>query len=393
MALSVLVSQLAASGRLAGEPLAGRVPGLVMFGGGMLVGGLAVALVGWLAEHAWTGRARAWPSCATPAPAQARAWPVRHAPATRTARPAPAGSPAATDRAGPARPAPAASAPVPPAAAAPRQPASLRIGVLGSLTINGQAGALLPAQSQLIVSLALHPAGLSNRQLRILLGADPAHPKPTDSLRQLIARTRRALGRTEDGKAWIEHLGRGRYALNPAARVDWREFEALAADGMHQATTAPLTDALGMVRGEPFAGCYYWWLETATIESVTARIVAAAEALAELSLADRDPGAAVRAARIGLTADPSAEPLWRILMRAEHAAGNLAGVREAWSRCTGVIAEVAADGQPDPATAAVFQELTATTPASTTTTATTPASNGLRVPQTSRARSSHIFPG
>jgi DNA-binding SARP family transcriptional activator len=258
------------------------------------------------------------------------------------------------------------------------QHTSLRIGLIGPLTINGQAGALVPAQSQLIVLLALHRDGLSNTELRISLGADPAHPKPADSLRQLIARTRRALGRADDGNEWIEHLGHGRYGLHGHARVDWREFEALTAEGMTLARTGPLTDALSMVRGQPFAGCHYWWLDVATIESATARIVAAAEALAELSLADRDPAAAMRASRIGLAADPSAEPLWRILMRAEHAAGNLAGVRQAWTRCTCVIAEVAADGMPDPATEAVYRALTATV---------------RRPPRTSPSRSSHIFPG
>src|SRR5215467_12730776 len=236
----------------------------------------------------------------------------------------------------------------------------LRIGVLGPLTINDQAGALVPAQSQLIVLLALHPDGLSNTELGILLGADPGHPRPGDSLRQLIARTRRALGRADDGSPWIEHLGHCRYGLHADARIDWREFEALTAEGMALARTGPLSDALSMVRGQPFAGCYYWWLDVATIESATARIVAAAEALAELSLADRNPAAAARARRIGLAVDPSAEPLWRIVMRAEHAAGNLAGVMQAWSRCAGVLAEVAADGRPDPATVAVYRALAST---------------------------------
>ena len=114
-----------------------------------------------------------------------------------------------------------------------------------------------------------------------------------------------------------------------------------------------------MIRGQPFTGCYYWWLETAMVESVTARIVAAAEKLAELSLTSGDPAAAARAARTGLAADSAAEQLWRIMMRAEHAAGNLAGVREAWGRCVGVAAEVAADGQPDRATSAVYDQLLA----------------------------------
>jgi DNA-binding SARP family transcriptional activator len=242
-------------------------------------------------------------------------------------------------------------------------PPKLRIGLLGSLTVNGQAGALVPAQSQLIVALALNPGGLSNSRLRTLLGADPHHPKPADSLRQLIVRTRRALGQAGDGREWIEHLGHGRYALHPEAWVDWHAFENLTATEPERAgARSPadaLSEALGLVRGQPFTGCYYWWLEPELAESVTARIVTTAETLADLALTARDPAAAVRAARIGLAADPSAEQLWRALMRAEHAAGNLAGVRGAWGRCLDVVSEVAADGQPDAATSAVYSELLA----------------------------------
>src|SRR5215475_335910 len=236
---------------------------------------------------------------------------------------------------------------------------SLRIGVLGPVTINGHAGDLVPAQSQLILALALNRGGLANKQLRRLLGSDALHPKPADSLRQLIARTRRALGQAPGNREWIEHLGHGHYALHPDAWLDWRVFETLTAAGMQSREAAPLEDALGLVRGQPFTGCYYWWLEPELVESVRARVVAAAEALATLKLTMRNPAAAARAARIGLAADSSAEQLWRIVMRAEHAAGNLAGVRGAWGRCLDVVSDVAADGQPDPATSAVYGELLA----------------------------------
>jgi DNA-binding SARP family transcriptional activator len=263
----------------------------------------------------------------------------------------------ASDPAVPVTVAPAAVAPV---AVAPA--ASLRIGMLGQLTINGQPGALLPAQTQLIVALAVNgPAGLSNGQLCDLLGADADHPKPADSLRQLIARTRRQLGQADDGKEWIIHLGHGKYALHPDSRVDWREFQALTDEGTSAKNPGKLAAALSMIRGQPFTGCYYWWLDIELVDSVSAKIVAAAAALAELALAKPDPAAAARAARIGLVADATEEELWRLLMRAEHAAGNLAGVRDAWARCVNAVAEVAADGQPQRATAALYRSLTGRT--------------------------------
>jgi DNA-binding SARP family transcriptional activator len=282
----------------------------------------------------------------------------------------------------PAAPAPAdkdetggqAAAPPPAAASAepgdrapgepPAQRPALRIGVLGAFTINGQPGALLPAQSQLVLALALNaPSGLSNQQLCYLLGADPDRPKPSDSLRQLIVRTRRQLGRAPDRREWIEHLGGGQYALHPDARFDWREFDALTTEGMRARDAQRLREALSLIRGRPFTGCYYWWLDLATTEAVRAQIVDAADVLAALELAAGNPAAAARAARIGLSGDAAAEQLWRALMRAEHAAGNLTGVREAWNRCLDAIAEIASDGEPHPGTAALYRELLGGAPA------------------------------
>ena len=236
---------------------------------------------------------------------------------------------------------------------------ALRIGVLGTFTVNGRPAALQPSQSQLILSLALGGhEGLSNQQLCYLLGADPDHPKPADSLRQLIVRTRRQLGRAPDRREWIEHLGAGQYALHPQTRFDWHEFDALAAEGIGQRDAARLRQALRLIRGQPFAGCYHWSIDVALIETVRAQITDAAEALSALELAAGDRAAAARAARAGLAADSSAEQLWRALMRAEHVAGNLAGVREAWRRCLDQIAEIAPGAEPHPQTAVLYRKLT-----------------------------------
>jgi DNA-binding SARP family transcriptional activator len=241
---------------------------------------------------------------------------------------------------------------------------SLRIGVMGTFTINGTPAALQPAQGQLILALALNGSdGLSNAHLCYLLGADPDHPKPSDSLRQLIVRTRRQLGRAADGREWIEHLGAGQYALHPQARFDWADFEDLSERGMADRDPGCLHEALALIRGRPFTGCYHWWLDVAFTETVRAQIVDTADLLAELELAAADPSASARAARTGLAADPAAEQLWRAVMRAEHASGNLAGVREAWSRCLDAITDIAADGEPHPDTTALYQQLTGVTPA------------------------------
>jgi len=312
---------------------------------GMLAGAMAVAITRGLMR---------WRRPSPPADAgiknlsQPPSAPVSIAPGpapSESARPAITWPPAS-------RPQPRADRSVPAAAA------SLRIGVLGQLTVNGQPGALLPAQTQLLLALALNGEnGLHNQQLCGLLGPDPTHRKPADSLRQLIARTRRQLGRTADGGEWVEHLGHGRYALHKDARLDWHEFQALTDQGIERQDADQLATALAMIRGQPFTGCYYWWLDIELVEAVTAKIVAAASSLAELALGRPEPAIAARAARVALAADPTSEHLWRLLMRAEHAASNLAGVRDAWSRCLEAVAEVAADGQPENATTLLYHKL------------------------------------
>jgi DNA-binding SARP family transcriptional activator len=345
--------------QLAGTFVTGRAPGMAVFAAGLLAGALIVAVASWLERpiqrnRAADGNARVPPAVTGAAPVAPV--PARGVTAAQLAAPDDCSAAGASKR--PADLGQGSPRPADPESGNGPSP-GLLIGVLGSLTVNGQAGALVPAQSQLLVALALHRGGLANGQLRRLLGADALHPKPADSLRQLIARTRRALGQAPGNREWIEHLGHGHYALHPDAWLDWRVFETLTAAGMQSREAPPLEDALTLVRGEPFTGCYYWWLEPELVESVRARVVSAAEALATLKLASRNPAAAARAARIGLAADSSAEQLWRIVMRAEHAAGNLAGVRGAWDRCRNVVSEVAADGRPDPATTAVYTRLLA----------------------------------
>ena len=248
----------------------------------------------------------------------------------------------------------------PPCPAAAPQPSELLIGVLGTFTVNGVPAALKPAQSQLLLSLALcGEEAMSSARMCYLLGPDPDHPKPGDSLRQLITRTRRQLGRSSDGREWIEHRGGGWYSLHPDTRFDWDEFEELSERGIRESDRALLSSALVLVRGEPFRDCDWWWLDQAFLQTVAAQITETALTLAELELMAGDGRASAHAARTGLGVDPADERLWRALMRAEHEAGRPAGVEDAWNACLAVLADIALDGQPHQDTAALHRQLTA----------------------------------
>ncbi len=243
-----------------------------------------------------------------------------------------------------------------------RSSAGLEVSVLGQFTVTSPAGPLQGAQAELVLALALNSAaGLSMSALRTMLGEDPDHPKSGDAVRQLIARARRQAGHAPDGREWIMHTGGGQYTLHENATLDWTRFQALANQDLRSNDRDDLRSALALVRGEPFTGCFPWWLETPLIESVRAEIVDTAEMLSRLELVASDPAAAARAARSGLAADQTAEQLWRALMRAEYAAGNLAGVRTAWKQCLDAIQDIAPDGDPHPDTVAVYRELTAGT--------------------------------
>jgi len=246
-------------------------------------------------------------------------------------------------------------------------PPGLRIAVLGPLVVDGAAGFLQPRQAELVVALAFAgPAGRTGDSLRGMLGADPDHPKPPDSLRQIIARTRQRLGTSPGGGDYIVHDGGARYFLDPAASLDWHEFLSLARRGQAARDPRLLQDALALLRGQPLDGLDYWWLDTTLIESIRSEIATASGLLAELALEAGDPVTARRAILSGMAAEPSAERLWRLLMIAEAAAGNAAGVHRTWLGCLAAIADITPGGEPHADTTAVYLELTGrcTVPAS-----------------------------
>ncbi|MEU8278402.1 BTAD domain-containing putative transcriptional regulator [Microbispora bryophytorum] len=235
----------------------------------------------------------------------------------------------------------------------------VQVSILGPLEITGTVADLQPKMAELVLALALAgPTGLRNIQLAAMMGPDPDTPKPSDQLRQLITRTRGKLGKAPDGQARI--LCDPAYVYRThAITLDWTRFQELADRGAKRNSTTDLWDALTLVRGPVLDGCYHWWLETPVIENIRAEIVDAADLLAELELDAGRPDRSARAARQGLASDTYAEQLWRALMRAEYEAGNMSRVHEAWKACLKAVAEVSADGDPHPETAALYRRLTA----------------------------------
>jgi DNA-binding SARP family transcriptional activator/LysM repeat protein len=245
-----------------------------------------------------------------------------------------------------------AAAPTATAAAAP-----LRVGILGPVEITGTERRIADQQAELVVALALTaPAGLSAAALAALLGTDPSQPKPVAAVRQLITRTRRALGPSGSGDYYIRHDA-GQYVLSAEAELDWAEFTQLFQAGLDSGDRGKLAAAMALVRGQPLDGSRYWWLDASVTEIITAQVVDASLRLAESQLADGDAAGAAATARTGLLADPAAEQLSRVLMRAEHAAGSQAGVTSAWAACHEAIQAVDPAGRPQEETTELYRAL------------------------------------
>jgi DNA-binding SARP family transcriptional activator len=235
--------------------------------------------------------------------------------------------------------------------------APLRVGILGPVEITGTERSVAGQQAELVVALALTaPDGLSAAALAALLGTDPSQPKPVAAVRQLITRTRRALGLSGSGGYYIRHDA-GQYVLSAEAELDWAEFTQFFQAGLDSGDRDKLAAAMALVRGRPLDGSRYWWLDASVIEIITAQVVDAGLRLAESQLAEGDPAAAAATARTGLLADPAAEQLSRALMRAEHAAGSQAGVVSAWAACHDAIQAVDPAGSPQEETTELYRAL------------------------------------
>jgi len=91
-------------------------------------------------------------------------------------------------------------------------------------------------------------------------------------------------------------------------------------------------------------------------------VVDAAEELAEIRLAAGDWRSAEWAARQGLRVFPCEERLYRLLMRAAHAAGSVPGVHRVFQELAAAVADPDDGVEPDdtlhPETVALLEELT-----------------------------------
>ncbi|TDC48306.1 LysM peptidoglycan-binding domain-containing protein [Jiangella ureilytica] len=159
-----------------------------------------------------------------------------------------------------------------------------------------------------------------------------------------ISKLRRWFGRDIHGDDYLPRVDSG-YRFHPGVSTDWDQWRALVGDDPTLAGTPQLVAALELVRGQPFTGVNprrYGWAEHLKQEMISA-IVDAAHELAQRAIRGGDAHLARKASTIGLQVEPGMELLWRDRIRAEHLAGNRAGIDDAIARMTAISADLGDD--------------------------------------------------
>jgi len=278
------------------------------------------------------------PAPPTPTSANATAAPASPSTPAPPSAPTPATTPAAqgSDPAQSSEPEPAPPSEPAQAAVWAVDAPPVEVRVLGRVEIAGTPKIERSKSIEAVVYLTLYRQGVSaDRLWEVLWPGKPMINHGT--LHTTVAIARRRIGKAPDGTHYVPQNTEGRYYLHPELGLDWDRLLALthAADQQQQqGDTAAAIDllhqALNLVRGAPFEATSprnKEWLWTAGCRTeMETTIVDAADHLAQLCLDADEPAEAAWAARRGLLANRYDQRLYRALLRAAHARGNLAGL-------------------------------------------------------------------
>jgi DNA-binding SARP family transcriptional activator/LysM repeat protein len=226
----------------------------------------------------------------------------------------------------------------------------------------------LPRQKAIeaLAYLACRDRGVPVEDVRDALW--PSGSSSLKTLQNVVSEARSALGESRDGDPLLPLPESGTYHLSARVGTDHDVFRHLVQraaelpDERVEDVAQLLEEALRLVEGEPFVGAArsYAWV-THHRGALVAEVMDAAEEFAEIRLAEGDWRSAEWAARQGLRAFPCDERLYRLLMRAAHAAGNIAAVQRVFDELSAVVADPELGVEPEdtlhPETLALLEDL------------------------------------
>lgn len=234
------------------------------------------------------------------------------------------------------------------------------VRVLGPVSVEGARGSVdrshVGQLTEIAAYIALHP-GTTSQDLDNAIW--PGEPHKTASRAQACSRLRNWLGSDQTGQRYFPQMADGHYRFTPAVRTDWDQFQALVPTDPATVPTEQLETALALVRGQPFTGATgrrpkYRWADRLKSHMITT-ITDTSIIVAERALNANQPAQARTAATTGLQAEPGTEQLWRLLLQAEHQAGNRHGIHTAIDRLEHQLHDLGTD--PEPETTQLIEQL------------------------------------
>ncbi|MGH3782080.1 MAG: BTAD domain-containing putative transcriptional regulator [Pseudonocardiaceae bacterium] len=201
-----------------------------------------------------------------------------------------------------------------------------------------------PRQRELLVFLALHPAGVPRETLLATLWQDNAPQRPTNALNTALSRLRRAVGQATDGAiSDLITIGESRYHLDPrVVTVDyWRLADAVATRRAAGSEAERISAYQRIVAG--YHGCLAEGLDTEWIEapreSIRRDALDAVAALAR-ALIDADPQKTLDLLETARAFDPHNELLYRDILRLQQRLGHLDAIPRTIALLTTRLAEI-----------------------------------------------------
>jgi DNA-binding SARP family transcriptional activator len=240
----------------------------------------------------------------------------------------------------------------------------VEVRLLGPVEITWQHKTPKPQVGEFVSYLAVHPRSVTSDEARLALWPTTAdderfNERAPATFWALTTKARGALGDDRDGNSLLLRTA-NTLRLSPAVGCDWLEFQRHVAHARRHPGEAAMSlkAALTLVRGRPFQGSAFAWVEVERLDGVMeAAISDAAADLAETALESGDLATARFAVAQGLRGVPHAESLVRFAMRIAAAAGDRAGIERAWRDAQRIATDLDPLGTPEPETAQLYETL------------------------------------
>lgn len=214
--------------------------------------------------------------------------------------------------------------------------------------------------TELVAFLSVHPNASAEQVHAVFFpGQIATGEKANDDRNSLTSKTRRWLGQNDDGEWYVPYVTTGEYRLHEDVRSDWQDFLSLVGDEISDTSTDRLLAALELVKGQPISGVpdkRYVFADRLRNEMIAA-IGDVAHEVSTRSLSTGKVRHARLASAIGRMVDPVNEVFWRDGLRAEHQAGDHAGVERLITQLEQSLAAVDEDYEPEPETQTLIAQL------------------------------------